>query len=94
MAGRTVPCYNGSSKKTLCKRGKNNMSEATRYTIFFVLSFVTFTAWGMITHDLRGTVWYWAAGVLLAGLSEVWFRQVKKYPKRKRSRLAFSGSVR
>ena len=22
------------------------MSEATRYTIFFVLSFVTFTAWG------------------------------------------------
>ncbi len=46
------------------------MSEATRYTIFFVLSFVTFTAWGMITHDLRGTVWYWAAGVLLAGLSE------------------------
>ena len=42
------------------------MSEATRYTIFFVLSFVTFTAWGMITHDLRGTVWYWAAGVLLA----------------------------
>ena len=70
------------------------MSEATRYTIFFVLSFVTFTAWGMITHVLRGTVWYWAAGVLLAGLSEVWFRQVKKYPKRKRSRLAFSGSVR
>lgn len=38
MAGRTVPCYNGSSKKTLCKRGENNMSEATRYTIFFVLS--------------------------------------------------------
>lgn len=70
------------------------MSESTRYTIFFVLSFVTFTAWGMITHDLRGTVWYWAAGVLLARLSEVWFRQVKKYPKRKRSRLAFSGSVR
>ena len=33
------------------------MSESTRYTIFFVLSFVTFTAWGMITHDLRGTVW-------------------------------------
>ena len=58
------------------------MSEATRYTIFFVLSFVTFTAWGMITHDLRGTVWYWAAGVLLAGLSEVWFRQVKKNIRR------------
>ena len=59
------------------------MSEATRYTIFFVLSFVTFTAWGMITHDLRGTVWYWAAGVLLAGLSEVWFRQVKKISEEK-----------
>ena len=59
------------------------MSEATRYTIFFVLSFVTFTAWGMITHDLRGTVWYWAAGILLAGLSEVWFRQVKKISEEK-----------
>lgn len=70
------------------------MSEATRYTIFFVLSFVTFTAWGMITHDLRGTVWYWAAGVLLAGLSEVWFRQVKKISEEKAQPLGFSGSVR
>lgn len=65
------------------------MSEATRYTIFFVLSFVTFTAWGMITHDLRGTVWYWAAGVLLAGLSEVWFRQVKKISEEKAQPLGF-----
>ena len=65
------------------------MSEATRYTIFFVLSFVTFTAWGMITHDLRGTVWYWAAGGLLAGLSEVWFRQVKKISEEKAQPLGF-----
>ena len=65
------------------------MSEATRYTIFFVLSFVTFTAWGMITHDLRGTVWYWAAGILLAGLSEVWFRQVKKISEEKARPLGF-----
>ena len=65
------------------------MSEATRYTIFFVLSFVTFTAWGMITHDLRGTVWYWAAGILLAGLSEVWFRQVKRISEEKARPLGF-----
>ena len=58
-------------------------------TLFFVLSFVTFTAWGMITHDLRGTVWYWAAGVLLAGLSEVWFRQVKKISEEKAQPLGF-----
>ena len=69
------------------------MSEATRYTIFFVLSFVTFTAWGMITHDLRGTVWYWAAGVLLAGLSEVWFRQVKKISEQHRLPVPVNGVI-
>lgn len=78
-----------AAKKHFAKGEKNNMSEATRYTIFFVLSFVTFTAWGMITHDLRGTVWYWAAGVLLAGLSEVWFRQVKKISEEKAQPLGF-----
>ena len=34
-------------------------------------------------------VWYWAAGVLLAGLSEVWFRQVKKISEEKAQPLGF-----
>ena len=65
------------------------MSEAIRYTIFCVLSIVTFIAWGMITHDLCGTIWYWAAGVLLAGLAEIWFRQIKKISKEKAQPFGF-----
>ena len=38
-------------------------------------------------HELP--VWYWAAGVLLAGLSEVWFRQVKKISEEKAQPLGF-----
>ena len=34
-------------------------------------------------------VWYWAAGILLAGLSEVWFRQVKKISEEKAQPLGF-----
>ena len=67
------------------------MSEATRYTIFFVLSFVTFTAWGMIIAERFGTgpqAYCWQ------GFRRFGFGRSKKYPKRKRSRLAFSGSVR
>ena len=41
-------------------------------------------------QQLHGSpVWYWAAGVLLAGLSEVWFRQVKKISEEKAQPLGF-----
>ena len=64
------------------------MSEATRHTIFLALVIATFTAWGMITHDLFGTVWYWVTGVLLAGLSEFWIRQIEKISKKRAQTIA------
>mgnify|MGYP004473893563 CR=1 FL=1 len=64
------------------------MSEATRHTIFLVLSIATFMAWGLITDDLFGTVWYWVVGVLLAGLSEFWIRQIEKISKKRAQTIA------
>ncbi|HAL11359.1 MAG TPA: hypothetical protein DCP22_03465 [Ruminococcaceae bacterium] len=79
----------GGKGKGFAAESEDNMSEATRYTIFLALVIATFTAWGMITHDLYGTVWYWAAGVLLAGLSEFWIRQIEKISKEKAQPFGF-----
>ena len=57
------------------------MSEATRYTIFFVLIFAERFGTGQQAYCWQG---FRRSG----------FGRSKKYPKRKRSRLAFSGSVR
>lgn len=42
----------GGKGKGFAAESEDNMSEATRYTIFLALVIATFTAWGMITHDL------------------------------------------
>lgn len=65
------------------------MSKDTKAIILIIIDQIIFVIWGVTTHDLFGSLWYWIIGALLAFFSELLVQQVKKLSPQKGNILAF-----